>query len=372
MQVRKLEKNSKADTNTFESLPFLLYEGDLFWVPPFPGEIEKVMQPDKHPFYTHSEADFFVVEDKARVLGRIAVLHNHMFCEFHNVKTGFFYYFDAVNDPEVARMLFLTAEDWCRERNLDMLIGPKGFSRSSGNGLLVEGFDQLPAVGIPYNAPYYQTLIEANGFEKSHDHLSGYLERHPNPKIHLIAEKVLARGNFRIKHFYDTDEIIRWIPRIDEVQQKAFASNPNYYPTTSAEFEQLARNILAIADPKYLKAIMREDDVAGFLIAYPNINHALQKAKGKLFPLGWLYLLQEKNNPVILDINGVGLLPEYQGLGGNALLYSELDNVIHSTRIKKAEIVQVDERNLRSKSDMESMGVKFSKIHRTYFKKLNP
>ena len=372
MQVRKLEKNSKADTNTFESLPFLLYEGDLFWVPPFPGEIEKVMQPVKHPFYTHSEADFFVVEDKARVLGRIAVLHNHMFCEFHNVKTGFFYYFDAVNDPEVARMLFLTAEDWCRERNLDTLIGPKGFSRSSGNGLLVEGFDQLPAVGIPYNAPYYQSLIEANGFEKSHDHLSGYLERHPNPKIHLIAEKVLARGNFRIKHFYDTDEIIRWIPRIDEVQQKAFASNPNYYPTTSAEFEQLARNILAIADPKYLKAIMREDDVAGFLIAYPNINHALQKAKGKLFPLGWLYLLQEKNNPVILDINGVGLLPEYQGLGGNALLYSELDNVIHSTRIKKAEIVQVDERNLRSKSDMESMGVKFSKIHRTYFKKLNP
>jgi len=372
MQVRKLEKNSKADTNTFESLPFLLYEGDLFWVPPFPGEIEKVMQPDKHPFYTHSEADFFVVEDKARVLGRIAVLHNHMFCEFHNVKTGFFYYFDAVNDPEVARMLFLTAEDWCRERNLDTLIGPKGFSRSSGNGLLVEGFDQLPAVGIPYNAPYYQTLIEANGFEKSHDHLSGYLERHPNPKIHLIAEKVLARGNFRIKHFYDTDEIIRWIPRIDEVQQKAFASNPNYYPTTSAEFEQLARNILAIADPKYLKAIMREDYVAGFLIAYPNINHALQKAKGKLFPLGWLYLLQEKNNPVILDINGVGLLPEYQGLGGNALLYSELDNVIHSTRIKKAEIVQVDERNLRSKSDMENMGVSFSKIHRTYYKKLNP
>ena len=372
MRVRKLETNHKADTKTFKSLPHQLYESDHFWVPPLPGEIERVMQPDKHPFYTHSEADFFVVEDEDKVLGRIAVLHNHMFCEFHNVKTGFFYYFDSVNDPGVARLLFQTAEDWCRERNLETLIGPKGFTRSNGNGLLVEGFDQLPAVGIPYNAPYYRSLIEANDFEKSHDHLSGYLERHPNSKIHIIAEKVLNRGNFRIKHFYDTDEIIKWIPRIDEVQQKAFADNPNYYPTTPAEFELVARNILTLADPKYLKAIIHMDDVAGFLIAYPNINRALQKAKGKLFPLGWLYLLQEKNNPSILDINGVGLLPEFQGLGGNALLYSELDNVIHSTRIKKAEIVQVDERNLRSKSDMESMGVRFSKIHRTYFKKLNP
>ena len=371
MQVRKLEKNNKVHTRIFKSLPFQLYENNPYWVPPFPGEIEKVMQPEKHPFYQHSDADFFVVENENQILGRIAVLHNQMYCEFHNVKFGFFYYFESVNDPEVARLLFQTAEEWCRERDLDTLIGPKGFLRSNGNGILVEGFDQLPAVGVPYNPPYYQSLIEANGFEKSHDHLSGYLDRHPNPKIHLIAEKVLDRGNFRIQHFYDTAEIIRWIPRVDEIQQKAFNSNPNYYPTTPAEFDLLAKNILAIADPKFLKAIMHQNDVAGFLVAYPNINRALQKARGRLLPLGWLYLLQEKKNPHILDINGVGLLPEYQGLGGNALLYSELDNVIHSTRIKKAEIVQVDERNLRSKSDMESMGVRFSKIHRTYYKKLN-
>ncbi len=371
MHVRKLEKNNKADTKVFKSLPFHLYVNDRYWVPPFPDEIERVMQPDKHPYYLHSDADFFVVENENQVLGRIAVLHNQMYCEFHNVKFGFFYYFDSVNDLEVARLLFQTAEEWCRERKLDTLIGPKGFLRSNGNGILVEGFDQLPAVGIPYNLPYYQSLIEANGFEKSHDHLSGYLDRHPNPKIHLIAEKVLARGNFRIQHFYDSAELINWISRIDEVQRKAFTSNPNFYPTTEAEFELLAKNIVAIADPKFIKAIMYNDDVAGFLIAYPNINRALQKAKGKLFPLGWLFLSHEKKNPVTLDINGVGLLPEFQGLGGNALLYAELDDVTNSTRIKKAEIVQVDERNLRSKSDMESMGVRFSKIHRTYYKKLN-
>ncbi len=372
MQIRKLEKNNKVDTITFKSLPFHLYKNDQFWVPPFPGEIENVMQPGKHPFYLHSDADFFIVENENNVLGRIAVLHNQMYCEFHNVKFGFFYYFESVNDLEVARLLFQTVEEWCRERKLDTLIGPKGFLRSNGNGVLVEGFDQLPAVGIPYNPPYYQSLVEACGFEKSHDHLSGYLDRHPNPKIHLIAEKVLARGNFRIQHFYDNADLVKWIPRVDDVQRKAFSSNPNYYPTTPEEFELLAKNVLAIADPKFIKAIMHNDDIAGFLIAYPNLNRALQKAKGKLLPFGWFYLSHEKKNPEILDINGVGLLPEFQGLGGNALLYSELDNVTNSTRIKKAEIVQVDERNLRSKSDMENMGVSFSKIHRTYYKKLNP
>ena len=119
-----------------------------------------------------------------------------------------------------------------------------------------------------------------------------------------------------------------------------------------------------------MKLIMHKDEVAGFIVSYPNINRSLQRSKGKLFPFGWLLLLNEKKHPVILDINGVGLLPEYQGLGGNVLLYSEVDKVINSTRIKKAEIVQVDERNLRSFSDMKKMGIKFSKTHRTYYKKL--
>lgn len=370
MQVRKLEKNNSQDTKVFKALPFQLYENNSFWVPPFPGEIETVMHPDQHPYYQHSEADFFIVEHENKVLGRIAVLYNHMFCEFHNVKTGFFYYFESANDIEVATLLFQAAEEWCKARGLDTLIGPKGFLRSNGNGLLVDGFDQLPAVGIPYNLDYYASLVEANGFEKSHDHLSGYLDRHPNPKIHKIAEKVLSRGNFHIQHFYETSEIVKWVPRIDEVQQKAFSNNPNFYPSTPAEFDLLAKNIIDIADPRFMKVILHDNDVAGFLVAYPNINRALQKSKGKLFPFGWIFLLHEKKNPTILDINGVGLLPEFQGLGGNALLYAELDNITTDTRIKKAEIVQVDERNLRSKSDMESMGVRFSKIHRTYFKKL--
>jgi len=370
MKTRLLEKANEDDIKRFKSLPFQLYKNDPYWVPPLPGEIENVMTPDKHPFYAHSEADFFIVENENEILGRLAVLHNRNFCEYHQVKTAFFYYFDSVNDPQVSQLLFQSAEEWCRERQLDQIMGPRGFLRSSGMGLLVEGFDQLPAMGIPYNYPYYQELIEAQGYQKSHDHLSGYLDRHPDPSIHKIAEKVLARGNFKVLNFTDTAEIAEWIPKVDVVQHRAFADNPNYYPSTPAEFELLANNILSIADPKFIKIIKHNEDIAGFFVAYPNINKAIQQVKGHFYPFGWSMLSNEKKHPSILDINGIGLLPEYQGLGGNALLYSELDKVTRLTRIKRAEIVQVDERNLRSKADMENMGVNFSKIHRTYIKKL--
>lgn len=370
LAVRLLEKSNPKSIKAFKELPFRLYANSHYWVPPFPGEIEKVMTPEKHPFYLHSEADFFIVEDAHEVIGRIAVLRNQNYCDYHQAKTAFFYYFESVEDTAVSRLLFSAIEEWCHNRKLDSIIGPKGFLRSQGGGLLVNGFSQLPAVGIPYHQPYYQTLIEDSGFVKSHDHFSGVLDHHPDPKIHTIAEKVLSRGNFEVKSFKNTREIIDWIPVVDEVQQNAFADNPNYFPASTYEFELQAKNILDIADPKFLKLIIHKEKVAGFIVAYPNINRSLQRSKGKLFPFGWIYLLNEKKHPVILDINSTGLLPEYQGLGGNALLYSEIDKVISSTHIKQAEIVQVDERNFRSLSDMGKMGIKFSKTHRTYYKKL--
>lgn len=370
LQTRLLKKSNPKAIRLFKELPFRLYENNDFWVPPIPGEVERVMTPEKHPFYRHSEADFYIVQNDKEVLGRIAVLQNHHFCEYHQVNAGFFYYFESINDPEVSHLLFSAAEDWCQARGLDFIIGPKGLLRSQGVGLLVEGFDQLPAVGIPYHLPYYQALIEGYGFNKSHDHLSGYLDQHLDSKIHLIAEKVLLRGNFEVKGFSKPADILKWIPIVDEVQQKAFSDNPNFYPSSPEEFDLLAKNILALVDPKYIKIIMHNDELAGFLVAYPNINRSLQRCKGRLFPFGWLLLLNEKKHPTILDMNGAGLLPEYQGLGGNALLYSEIDKVINSTRIKRAEIVQVDERNLRSFSDMKKMGVVFTKTHRTYQKNI--
>ena len=370
MNIRILDTSNKKDVRLFKSLPFRLYHDNPFWVPPIPDEIEFAMDRDRHPFYAHSEADFIVVEDQKRVLGRVAVLHHKNYCKFHQTKTAFVFYYEAEDDPQVAKLLIEAASDWAKKRGLNELYGPRGLLRSNCIGLLVDGFDKEPATGMSYNLPYYQNQLTANGFVKHSDHFSGYLDAHVDRRIHDIGQKVLARGNFKVQSFHTRSEMEEWVPRLEDVHHRAFAHNPDFTPSTEAEFALLARNIISLADPRYVKLILHGEEIAGFILANPNLNRGLRFAKSRLWPIGWLGLWLDLKFSRVIDLEAVGLLPEYQGLGGNAVLYAEIDRVLTGARFKHAEIVQVDERNLRSQSDMQTMKVVWDKVHRTFKKTL--
>ncbi|KAF0112467.1 MAG: hypothetical protein FD147_63 [Chloroflexi bacterium] len=371
MKTRILDTNNPRHVKQFRLLPFSIYRKNPYWVPPLPGEIEFAMDRKKHPFYAHSDADFIVVESEKQIVGRIAVMKNANYCDYHKTNTAFFYYFESIDDQQVAEALLFAAEDWCFKRKISELYGPRGLLRSNCIGLLVDGFDQHPATGMIYNMPYYQIQLETAGYQNFSDHFSGYLDSHIDQRIHNVAKKVLSRGNFVVRSFHSTSEMQNWIPRMDEIHHRAFADNLGFCPSTPEEFNLLAKNILAIADPRYMKLILRGDDIAGFLIAFPNINQGIKFSRGNLFPFGWMALLLAKKYTRILDIEAVGLLPEYQGLGGNAVLYAEIDKVLHNSHFKKAEIVQVDERNYRSRSDADTMKVVWNKRHRTFKKSLS-
>ena len=368
MQVRELDTTNPEDVRKFIQFPFDLYQGSEFWVPHFVSEIKTVMDRKKNPFYEHSDAAFLLAESEGAPVGRIAILHQKNYSAFHKAQYGFFYYFDAIDDIQVSRALFGAAIHWARQRGIEYVLGPKGFARSSGIGLLIEGFEYLPAVGMNYNYPYYQKLVENAGFTKWTDHLSGYMtkDQQIDPRIHEAAEKVKQRKNFRVMTFQSRKEMQAMIPAINIVNQEAFQANPGYYPSTPAEFDMLAKNMIQILEPGLPKLIMKDDEVAGFIIAYKNISRGIQRSKGKMWPLGWIDLLKDKRQSKIIDMNGVGLLPKYQGLGANALLYSELEKTVRSTNADIAEFVQIDELNFKSKSDMERVGVTWCKRHRTY------
>lgn len=368
MKIVDLDLNNNQHKKLFKQFPFKLYQNTPNWVPNFDSEINLILNPKKHPYYKHSTAKFFFAKSENSILGRIAAIHNQNYANFHKKSVGFFYYFESINDKQVSSALFSAALTWLKSRGVKEIIGPKGFMRSNGVGLLISGFQHLPAVGIPYNFAYYQDLIESFGFEKLNDHFSGYLyaENKLPDKLHQIADKVKDKGNFWIKTFPKKKEMVPWIKKVDDVHHQAFHDNPNYFPSTTAEFALLANNIRQIANPKLIKLIMHKDQTAGFIISYANISQAIQQSQGKLFPWGWSYLAQAMKKTDLVDINGVGLLPAYQGRGANALLYSELEKTLRSFHTKKAELIQIDERNFRSKSDMEFLGVDWQKIHRTY------
>ncbi len=371
MRVRKLDTTRSRDIRTFIRFPFELYRDCPQWVPPLIPDMRLTLDRARYPFYRHSEAVFYVVETERHTLGRIAVLDNGPYNEFHHSKAAFFYYLDIVEDSQAARALFGAAFDWARSRGLDTVYGPKGLLRADGNGLLVEGFEHRPAIGIPYNYPYYDALVRDSGFEKELDYLSGHLTAsYQFPEhIHEIADRVKERRGLQVRSFRSKRQLRSIAPLVHQVYQEAFVQVWGYYPVTEDEIRALIERIVTIADPRLIKLVVKGDQAVGFIIAFPDVSAAIQRIRGRLWPIGWIQLLVEARRTRWVDFNGVGVIPRYQGVGANAVLYSELAKTFaHGKfRFQHADFVQVAENNVESLGDAASvLRLPWYKRHRIY------
>lgn len=373
MHVRKLDTTQAKERERFVDFVFDLYKDAPMWVPPLRSDALKGLDKTKHPYYQHSDADFFLVEADGRTLGRMAMLQNNNFNAYHNSRAAFFGYFEVVEDRRAAHALLDTAVAWARERDLDCIIGPRGLVGIDGS-VLVEGFEHRPALTIPWNYPYYDDFITSYGFVKDADYLSGYIpgDTKAPERIKSVAEKVKQRRGFTIKTFKSRAEIRQWIPKAMEIHRQAMSELHSYYPPTEAETRELINTLLLIADPSLVKIIMKDDEVAGFILAYHDISRGLQKANGRLFPFGWFHILRDRQTTDWVNVNGLGLLPKYRGLGANAMLYAELAQTVNDHGFKHADLVQVNEQNFNSRSDQETLGAVWYKRHRHYRLDLSP
>ena len=192
------------------------------------------------------------------------------------------------------------------------MVGPKGLSPFDGYGILVEGFEQRQMMTmLNYNYPYYQTLVENIGFEKEVDFVSCYLpaESFKIPeRVERIAGRVMERGKLHVKRFTSKKELVKWAPRIGEAYNKAFIENWEYYPFSQGDIDYAVDNVFMVADPHLIKIIMHEEEIVGFLFAFPDVSAALQRAHGKLFPLGLIDILLEMKRTKTVACNGMGIL----------------------------------------------------------------
>jgi GNAT superfamily N-acetyltransferase len=366
MQIVRIDVGNQDATQRFFEFPFHLYRNDPHWVPPMASERASIF--GGHPFYEHSEAEYYLAENQGKVLGRIGVMHNRNHNAYRKCRTAFFGFFECVEDNAVAQDLFAAAFEWARARRLDEVIGPRGLMGSDGGGILVEGFEHRAALNENYNPPYYDRLVVQAGFHKDRDHLSGYLpgDYILPERFYRIAGQVSERRGFTIQSFRTAREVRAWVPKVAAVHQKAFVENHEYFPPSPAEVKLLTDSILMVADPRLLKLVLHAGEVVGFIIAYHDIAPALQRSGGRIWLLGWWHILQERRRAEWVNVNGIGALPEYRGLGANTLLYSELQKTVHAFGFKHIEVIQVDEFNFKSKSDMEAIGVQWYKRHRSY------
>ena len=375
--VEMIDTGDRKQVKRYINIQYKLYQDCPQWVPPILIDRRDQLNKSKHPFYEHSEADFFIaVKDKEDV-GCIAALVNKPYNQYQNKKQASFYLFDTIDDQEVANALFEAVFDWARERGLEQVVGPKGFGPLDGYGLQTEGFEHRQMMTMMhYNYDYYPGMMEKIGFRKEVDFLSCYFEiarlneLFPE-RIHRIADRVQQRGTLKVKQFESKKELASWGRRIGEAYNNAFVNNWEYYPLSEREIDFVVENILVIADPKLFKVITHDDEVVGFLFSFKDISKALQRNKGNMFPFGFLHILWELRRTEWISFNGTGVLPKYQGIGGNALMYSEMAKSMNEYDFKHGDLPQVAETTKEMRADLENLGGIPYKNHRVYIIDIN-
>ncbi len=372
VEIRLVDTENKKQVNEFVQFPFDLYKGDKYWVPPFRGDIAMEMNKKKHPFYEHSEADFFTAWQDGKMVGRIAALNNRRYNDYHHETNASIFLFDSIDNQEVANALFGRAADWAHERKLNGLIGPKGFSVFDGYGMLAEGFDQRQMVNFcAYNYPYYVKLYETFGFKQINQYTSMTFtvsEFHLPEKVRKVAEIAQKRGTLKVFSYKSRKEIVKHGLDIAHMYATSFENNWEFYPMTDREFDFFVKNTISLIDPKLVKFIANQkDELVGILVNIPDISAAMQRHNGRITPALLIDILHETKVTTNAALNGLGILDQYHGQGGNALLYCAMEDVFKANpQYKTCEAVQMADSAKEVQLEMKTLGLKPNKVHRVY------
>jgi hypothetical protein len=386
LQIDTIDSNKRSDVVRYYRVPFPIYENSPYWVPPLWADLSLQLNRKKHPFYEHSDAEFFIAARDGRDVGRIAVLENKPYNKYHNRQAASFFLFESIDDEETVHALFAKVTDWARARGLTELVGPKGFGPLDGYGMLIDGFDRRQTMMMSaYNHAYYPKFMELLGFRKEVDFITCLITRDAfrmPDRVRSIAARVLKRGKFRVLSFRNKSELMKWIPSFIKAYNAAFVRNWEYYPLTDHEVNFVVDNIMQFLDQDLIKIMTHEDEVVGFILSFPDISAALMRTRGYVPPFAFLDaipspralidILREVPRTEWLALNGGGILPEFKGVGGNALMYSEMEKTInsHFQQFHYGELCQVAETAKEMRSDLANLGGAFHKNHRVYVRSI--
>lgn len=371
---------NKRELKEFIIFPWKVYKGDPNWVPPLISERKQFLDPEKNPFFEHAEAAFFLARQNGEVVGTIGAFSNRLYNEIHNDKSGFFGFFEVLDDPDTAAALLRTAEDWAREAGHDQILGPMQYSTNDELGLLVDGFDDPPRILMTYNPPRYQGYIEGAGYEKAMD-LWAYkvgvrelLDGMPE-KVSRVGNKILKRWNLSVRKI-DLKQLDREVQLALEIYNAAWEPNWGAVRMTENEINLLAEQIKQIIDPELALLVERDGKPVALGLALPDLNEPLRKAyprPGVPEPITLLKLMwhwKVRGNIKWVRAWALGILPEYQGQGLESILFLKLAEAAQRGGYEFSEASWILEDNDKVNRSIRMLGAKVYKTYRIYQKAL--
>ncbi len=362
---------TRKELREFVEMAWPIYKGNKQWVPPLISDIEAMLTPGKNPFWEHAERELFLAEKDEKNAGRIAatVCWNHN--KLYNEKTGFFGFFECVDDQEVAHELFTAASDWLKLRGMTDVRGPLNPNINEEIGLLVEGFDQEPYVMMPYTLPYYPKLVEGEGFKKIKDVYAyeAYTKNGMPEKVERIVELLKKRYNVTVRPI-NMKKLEEEARLLKAVHDEAWKENWGAVPFTDAEFEHIVEQLKPIAVPDIVPIVEMDGRPVAMAVAVPDANQIIRLANGKLFPFGFLKLLFNQHKITRIRILILGVMSQYRKSGLDALLYHSVFKGVEKHGFKGGEFSWILEDNVDIIRIIESWGSRRTKTYRIYQKPL--
>ena len=357
--------SGKRALSDFIAFPYSFYRNDPLWAAPLRPSVRGLLSRD-NPFFDHADAGYFLARREGVPVGRIAAIHNRLHNEFHADRTGFFGFFESVDDREVAGALFDAAGAWLRERGLSVMRGPASFSTNDEVGLLVDGFETPPTMLMPHNPRYYASLLEGTGFRKAKDLLAYQTcgERLPSRLVEgtdvLRKRYGITTRSLKMRRFRQEVALIKCL------YNAAWERNWGFVPMTDREIDHLAGQLRPIVVPEIVPFAERNGQVVGFAAAVPDLNVALRtNPSGRFFP-GIITVTWAARKIARIRVLLLGTLPEWRGKGVDALLYRHIWEESRRLGYRWAEAGWILEDNHAMKNALARMGFEVYKTYRMY------
>lgn len=366
--------SGKKDLKAFINLPFAIYKGNPYWVPPLVFDEYNTFRKDRNPAFEFCEAEYWLAWRDGQVVGRVAGLINHRYIEKWGNHYARFGWIEFVDDFTVVEALISTVEAWARGRGMTAVVGPLGFTDLDKEGLLVEGFEELGTMAMLYNPPYYPVYLERLGYTKDADWLE-FVVTTPTSipqKAQRVQELLGKRTGVHIYEWKNPRQLVaRYGKQIFALLDEAYAGLYATTPLSEAQVKAYIDQYLGFVDPRFTKIVVDEEDrLIGFGITMPSLSAALQKANGHILPFGWFHLMRALRKPKSIDMYLVAIKPEYQARGVIAFLMTSLSASCITAGVTTAETSAELEGNYQVQSLWKGLEIRQHKRRRAYKKDL--
>jgi ribosomal protein S18 acetylase RimI-like enzyme len=347
--IRKV--STRSELKVFVDFPFQLYKGNAFWVPPLKFDEINTLRKDKNPAFSYCESEYWLAFNNNRPVGRIAGIINHKESDQLNTRLVRFGWIDFIDDPAVSRALIDTVAEWGRSKGMTGIHGPLGFTDMDPEGMLIEGFDQISSLSAIYNFPYYNDHLQRLGFTKATDWIQFEIKVPAEipPKVERMAAIVLQKYDLHLLKPRSAKEIRPYAAKMFTMYNEAFMDLYGFTPLTKEQMDCYTKQYFGFIRPEFVSLVVDDhDDIVGFGTTMPSLSLALQKAKGTLFPFGFIHLLRAMRKNDTIHMYLIGVRPDYQGKGVLALVYHELTKAYIDAGIKIARTHPQLEENLKA------------------------